>query len=305
MPTDKIASVLRIALRVAAGTLVYAGIVAAAAVLPAAAGLMLTFPAINGLAFFFSADAKAASMARTMLWMPIVNGLLCALYMLVLLALGTRSSTALAGWLLLLLVVALWFACVSGKTVMKGIAPQYQLAYSIAATLIGAVFVIVAVALSGHPGAVPHDAYAAGRENWGWVIEAMLRSKLKIVLFAVALSAFIVAEAYLPISDAARGVLAGLPIVPFGGLVSIAGDPGTGAAERIHIIRGMMISVGLGPALGIWFIYSMSVFFSTRRKLTVGWRNESARFAAVVVGWAACFLIIVAISATINAFGAP
>jgi hypothetical protein len=305
MPTDKIASVLRIALRVAAGTLVYAGIVAAAAVLPAAAGLMLTFPAINGLAFFFSADAKAASMARTMLWMPIVNGLLCALYMLVLLALGTRSSTALAGWLLLFLVVALWYACVSRKTVMEGIAPQYQLAYSIAATLIGAVFVIVAVALSGHPGAVPHDAYAAGRENWGWVIEAMLRSKLKIVLFAVALSAFIVAEAYLPISDAARGVLAGLPIVPFGGLVSIAGDPGMGAAERFHIIRGMMTSVWLGLAVGIWFIYSMSVLFSTRRKLTVGWRNESARFAAVVVGWAACFLIIVAISATINAFGAP
>jgi hypothetical protein len=305
MPTDKMTSILRIALRLAAGTLVYAGIVAAAAVLPAAAGLMLTFPAINGLAFFFSADAKAASMARTMLWMPIINGLLCALYMLVLLALGTRSSTALAGWLLLLLVVALWYACVSGRTVMKGIALQYQLAYSIAAALIGAVFVIVAVALSGHPGAVPHHAYATGWENWGWVVEAMLRSKLKIVLFAVALSAFIVAEAYLPISDAARGVLAGLPIVPFGGLVSIAGDPGMGVAERIHIIRGMMISVWLGPALGIWFIYSMSVFFSTRRKLTVGWRNESARFAAVVVGWTACFLIVVAISAAINAFGAP
>src|SRR3984893_1594802 len=305
MPTDKIAGVLRIALRVGAGTLVYAGTVAAAAVLPAAAGLMLTFPAINGLAFFFSGDAKAAPMARTMLWLPVINGALCALYMLALLAIGTRSSTALAGWLLLLLVVALWYPCVSGKTVMKGIAPQYQLAYSIAATLIGAVFVIVAVALSGHPGAVPHDAYAAGWENWGWVIEAMLQSKLKIVLFAVALSAFIVAEAYLPISDAARGVLAGLPIVPFGGLVSIAGDPGMGAAERIHIIRGMMTSAWLGPAVGIWFIYSMSVLFSTRRKLTVGWGYETARFAAVVVGWTACFLIVVAISATINAFGAP
>jgi len=274
-------------------------------VLPAAAGLMLTFPAINGLAFFFSGDAKAASMARTMLWMPVINGALCALYMLALLAIGTRSSTALAGWLLLLLVVALWYACVSGKTVMEGIAPQYQLAYSIAATLIGAVFVIVAVALSGHPGAVPHDAYAAGWENWGWVIEAMLQSKLKIVLFAVALSAFIVAEAYLPISDAARGVLAGLPIVPFGGLVSIAGDPGMGAAERIHIIRGMMTSAWLGPAVGIWFIYSISMLFSTRRKLAVGWRNEAARFAAVVVGWTACFLIIIAISATIDAFGTP
>jgi hypothetical protein len=305
MPTDKMTSVLRIALRVAAGTLVYAGIVAAATVLPAAAGLMLTFPAINGLAFFFSGDAKAASMARTMLWMPVVNGALCALYMLVLLALGTRSSTALAGWLLLFLVVALWYACASGKTVMEGIAPQYQLAYSVAAALIGAVFVVITVASSARPGAVPHEAYAAGPENWGWVIDAMLRSKLKIVLFAVALAAFIVAEAYFPISDAARGVLAGLPIVPFGGLVSIAGDPGTGAAERIHIIRGMMTSMWLAPAVGIWFIYSISMLFSTRRKLAVGWRNEAARFAAVVLGWTACFLIIIAISAAIDAFGAP
>jgi hypothetical protein len=297
--------VLGIALRVAAGTLVYAGIVAAAAVLPAAAGLMLTFPTINGLAFFFSGDAKAASMARTMLWMPIINGALCALYMLVLLAVGTRSSTALAGWLLLLLVVALWYACVSRKTVMEGIAPQYQLAYSIAATLIGAVFVIVALALSARLGAVPHDAYATGWENWGWVIEAMLQSKLKIVLFAVAFSAFIVAEAYFPISDAARGVLSGLPIVPFGGLVSIAGDPGIALAERIHITRGMMTSVWLGPAVAIWFIYYMSMLYSTRRTLAVGWRNESARFAAVVIGWTACFLIIIAMSAAIDAFGTP
>src|ERR1700738_633932 len=140
MPTDKIAGVLRIALRVGAGTLVYAGIVAAAAVLPAAAGLMVTFPAINGLAFFFSGDAKAAPMARTMLWMPVINGALCALYMLALLAIGTRSSTALAGWLLLLLVVALWYPCVSGETGLQGLAPQYQLRFRIARALIGGVF---------------------------------------------------------------------------------------------------------------------------------------------------------------------
>jgi hypothetical protein len=67
----------------------------------------------------------------------------------------------------------------------------------------------------------------------------------------------------------------------------------------------MMTSVWLAPAVGIWFIYSISVLFSTRRKLAVGWRNEAARFAAVVVGWTACFLIIIAISATIDAFGTP
>jgi len=302
MKPQKVTSVLRIALRIAAGTLVYVVIVASARALPAAAGLMLTFPALNGLAFFFSGDATAASMARTMLWLPVVNGALCALYMLVLLALGTSSSAVLTGWLLLLLVLVLWCACVSRKTIMQGIAPSYQLAYAIGATVIGGVFVFVALRWSAQAGALPHGAYAAGSEHSG-IIAAVLQSKLKIVLFAVALSAFVLSAAWLPISDAGRGVLAGLPIVPFGGLVSVAADPAIALEERIYIMRGMIASVWLGPALAIWFIYYMSRLYSTRRTLAVGWANDLARLAAVVVGWAACFLIVIAISKAIDASG--
>jgi len=65
-----------LAARVAVGTAVYVTIVVLATPLPAAAGLMLTFPALNGLAFFFSEDERAASIAKSMFWMPAVNGVL-------------------------------------------------------------------------------------------------------------------------------------------------------------------------------------------------------------------------------------
>src|SRR3974377_9358 len=97
----------RTALRILAGTAVYLGIIVLAAALPPAAGLMLTFPALNGLAFFFSGDARAASIAKTMLWMPVLNGFLCAAYIMLFLLVG-RSSPTLSGWCLLVGVVILW-----------------------------------------------------------------------------------------------------------------------------------------------------------------------------------------------------
>ncbi len=289
------ASVLRTGLRVAAGTLVYAAIVASARVLPAAAGMMLMFPALNGLAFFFSADAQAASMARTMLWLPVINGALCALYMLLLLSPGASSAMTSAGWLLLVVVIALWCAWVSRKSVMRGIAPRHQLAYALAATALGALSALAALRLAP----VPQDAYGSGAEHAS-ILAAVLQSRLKIVLFAVALTVFTVSAAFWPISDAARGVLSGLPLVPFGGLVSVAADPAMAVAERLEIIRGMTASVWLGPALGVWYIYFMARLYSTRRALRIGWMNEAARFAAVVIGWAACFLVVIAVTAAIK-----
>ena len=59
--------------RVAAGTAVYICLVVLAAPFPHAAGLMLTFPALNGLAFFFAEQPSIGPMARSMLWLPVIN----------------------------------------------------------------------------------------------------------------------------------------------------------------------------------------------------------------------------------------
>jgi len=292
---------LRMALRIAAGTLVYVTIIVLAGVLPPAAGLMLTFPALNGLAFFFSDDGKAAPMARTMFWMPVINGFLCALYIILFLAIGFVSSSALTGWLLLLLVAGFWYAWVSRKIVIGGIKPKHQLAYGIGATLVGIMLVKVASFWTAHPAeALPNEIAVAGWEHAGWIIEAISLSRFKIVLFALALSVFALSAAYLPISDATRGILGGLPIVPFGGLVSVAGDFAMGVQMRFEILRGMLSSVWLGPAVAIWFIYYVSRYYSVRNLIKPEWVNELVRFAAVAAGWIACFAVIIAVSTAIS-----
>jgi hypothetical protein len=68
-------------------------------------------------------------------------------------------------------------------------------------------------------------------------------------------------------------------------------------------MRGMITSVWLGPAIGIWFIYCISRLYSARRALAAAWMNQAARLGAVVIGWAACFLIIIAVSAAMHAAG--
>src|SRR5581483_2973 len=124
-----------VAARVLAGTVVYGVIVVLAAAKPSAAGLMLTFPALNGLAFLFSEDERAQSIARTMLWMPVVNGTLCAGYIVLFLLLAKFVPSALLGWGLLALGVVLWFAWVTRRHVSAGVNDRHRLSFAIAATL--------------------------------------------------------------------------------------------------------------------------------------------------------------------------
>jgi hypothetical protein len=280
--------------RVLAGTTVYVAIVVLAASLPAGAGLMLTFPALNGLAFFFSGDARAASIARSMLWMPVINGALCGGYILLFAGLARTGSPALVAWCLLVVVVLIWYASVSCGRVRAGIASERQLTWAVAATLVGAVLAIVAGAaatrlesgLMTMPG-------MAGAGDGRWIVETILRSRLKIGLFAVALAIFLPVIAYLPISDSTRGILSGMPIVPFGGLVATAADAGMSVDERLAIIAGMARGVWLGPAVAIWFIYGVSRFLNGRTKMPSPAADTAIRFAVLVVGWLAAFAVIV------------
>jgi hypothetical protein len=292
--TRLIAEVMRQTLRVGAGTAVYVAIVVLAAPLPAAAGLMLTFPALNGLGFFFSEDARAAAMARSMLWMPVINGVLCAGYIVAFAALAPTGAATLAAWGPLLMVVLAWYAGVSRRWVGAGIAPARQLAYALAVTLAGVVLAVVAGAVSTRIAsglaALPG---APGVEHAGWIAETIWRSRLKIGLFAVALAVFLPAIAYLPISDSTRGILTGLPIVPFGGLVAIAGDAAISADARLAILAGMLRGVWLAPAVAVWFILCFSRFLDGRAARRSPAADSGVRLAALVAGWLAAFAVVV------------
>jgi hypothetical protein len=267
-------------------------IVVLSGVLPSAAGLMLTFPALNGLAFFFSEPARAAPMARTMLWMPLVNGALCTLYIVLFLQFGSAAPLA-ASILLTSLVVALWIAAVTRKTVTAGVANN-QLAYAVAATVVGVLLVGVALYLSAP--ASPRLVMAPAPV----LTEAIGPIAIKLVLFLVTLLVFLVLTDHVPLPDSVRGILAGLPLVPFGGLLSISADSRTGLDERLSILATMATSIWLAPAVAIWFIYGLSSLYSAMKPRQPRIVDSAVRLAALVLAWLACFAVIVAIGYAID-----
>jgi hypothetical protein len=149
MLSKKVLDVIRLSAQIVVGTTVYTLIVVLASTVPAAAGLMLTFPALNGLGFFFSRQENIEAMAQTMLWMPLLNGALCAAYMLLFLVLGRidGSPTSVA-WVLMVAMTLVWFACVTRNKVSAGIPHDRQLAYGVATSAVGALLVAVVYVIS-------------------------------------------------------------------------------------------------------------------------------------------------------------
>ncbi|MGB6537062.1 MAG: hypothetical protein WBF58_13985 [Xanthobacteraceae bacterium] len=291
--------------RVVVGTAVYVVIVMLATSLPAAAGLMLTFPALNGLAFYFSEDGRAAAIARTMLWMPVVNGVLCAAYVLLFLLLARTLPPTPLGWGLLLAVTAAWFAWVSRQHVRAGIAPPRQLLFATAVTIAGLALAAATMLLMLRFGiSPPRAAIASNPADASWLTDAFARSSPKIALFALTLAIVLSAIEYVPISDAVRGILAGLPIVPFGGLVGIGGDPSLGIDARIQMFLGMIGGLWLGPPIALWYVYYFSRYLSARRRVGARLADSFMRFAALLAAWLVTFVVIVVIAYMISALSA-
>jgi hypothetical protein len=295
----------RLASRIVAGTAVYIVIVALAAPLPAAAGLMLTFPALNGLAFYFSEDERAAAIAKTMFFMPIVNGAFCAAYIALFLLLARVLPPNAVGWGLLVAAAVAWYAWVSRRHVRAGIAPTAQLKLAIAATLAGIVLAAAAMLVLARLGALPvRDASAAEGAGVDWIADALTHGELKIVLFAATLAVFVVAVHYVPMSDSTRGILAGLPIVPFGGLLSIGADTALSPDVRIATYLGMAGGVWLGPSIAMWFIFFFSRYLGARKRIAPPAADSLLRFAALVLAWLATFAMIGMTAYALNALAA-
>jgi hypothetical protein len=101
-----------------------------------------------------------------------------------------------------------------------------------------------------------------------------------------------------------RGILAGLPIVPFGGLVSVAGDSGD-LSEHLNIFERMATSVWLGPAVAIAFIYGYSRYLNTRQPLETTALDSTVKFAVLVAAWFLCGLAILGIAYALSYIGQP
>jgi len=279
--------------RVAAGTAVYICLVVLAAPFPHTAGLMLTFPALNGLAFFFAQQPSIGPMARSMLWLPVINGSLCAAFMIVFLRLlGDVNATVLAGSLAVA-VVAAWIFIAFRPQVIAGIPERRQLPYAIVCTFAGVLLVALAHAVlpEVHFGAADKSMF-----SWQSIDRTILSSKVKIVLFALALAVFLAATTDRRVPDGVRGVLAGLPLVPFGALFSVAALSDLDATEQRRVFENMLQSVALSPAVAIWFIYGFSRYLKSRVIVGSPKLDGLNRFASLIAAWALCGVMIASIS---------
>jgi hypothetical protein len=281
------------------GTFVYTVIVVLAAPFPTATGLFLTFPALNGLAFFFSSQSDVESMARSMLWVPVINGALCAIYILAFLAFAQAPYITFNAWLLVIIIGLAWWRLASLEAIEEGIPADRQVRFGSVVTSTGCVAVVVATVAFGKFVPTQLPMWSVDFTNiLELVLSVLWQSKLKIFLFAMCLAGFLIATARLPLTPSVRGILGGLPVVPFGSLASIAGDGTAGLAERVHTLERMVESVWLGPAVAVWFIYGYSRYLHRRRPWVTG--DAAARFAVLAVGWLLCGAVIAGIAYAIS-----
>lgn len=156
--------------------------------------------------------------------------------------------------------------------------------YAAAAVVAGALAVWIAATFA--TGGGTHDAAHAD----GFLQSALrtiAANCFKIALFVCGIVALLFFSQH--VSDGARGVLAGLPLVPFGGLLSIALMP---TPDREAIFRGMAIGIWLGPAIAILFVLAISTYLSRRAPLNSPLADFFVRFAAVIGGWSACGAVV-------------
>ena len=288
--------------RVLVGAVVYSTVVVLAAPFPGAAGMMLIFPALNGLGFLFAKQASIGAMAKSMLWMPAINGSLCASYIILFLSLaGTISPTVLA-WGLFATVMLAWMLIASRKKVRDGIPEEYQFRCGVIFAVAGMLFTGTACLLQNQGHFAPSiNISEQSIMPWKLIEQTIWQTRFRIGLFAVCLLVFLLSVRYLPISEEDQGVLAGLPIVPFGGLVSVAGDGAMEIGGRVQILDDMLIGVWLAPAIAIWFIYGLSRYLTARQTLPVQLLDDGMRFLILIMGWALCGIAISAITCVLTA----
>jgi hypothetical protein len=284
--------------RLCLGTLVFVVILIFAALHPSAAGLMLTFPALNGLGLLFTAQSNIPETARSMLWMPVLNGLLCAVYIVLFLAFSKAEMANYLAIALFFLITVLWVVAARRERVKKGVAEGHQFGYALGVTFGGALFLVIWHLAAG--GAEPASAVSVIPGFMRFAENVILGNWWKVLIFLLAFAIFLWIANRPGTPNGVRGIFAGLPLVPFFGLLSIAVGRSELFDNRIETFKGLATGLWLGPAVAVWFVFSVSQLLTWRRQFGSSRVDFLARFGVIVAGWVACFATIIALSAAID-----
>jgi hypothetical protein len=273
-----------LAAKVLLGTALYLAVLWQARRNPRAAGMMLTFPTLNGISMLVAEPASLEPIVSSMLLMPIINGLFCAIYLAAFeRAVRGGAAPAASSALLLSFIAGLWFVVAWLITRrLWGIPAAGEIAYLVAASVGGLALTWAFPARSpkARPAVSPTRPEPPIWRNWR-----------RIALFAAALSCVLVADR-LWHAPALLGVLAAMPLVAFFSLHTIASDRARSPAARRDDLAAMGNGVWLGPAVAIAFIVGFWHWLAAVAAHVEGARYLAVGVLSLLAGWSLCLVAI-------------
>jgi len=243
------------------------------------AGMMLTFPMLNGMALV-SARANAGATGASMVPVVTLNGAMCFLFTLAL----AWSETARAHPVeLTLLATALWVCVYAVLQLRNDAVPvRWWTAYTAACLVVS----IVLTLLLWPPCAEVVRASLVRASG----IAGLLESWVRIVLFAGSLLFVLGFAHFFRDAHAAVGRLGALPIVPLFGLYTVASvlasDPA--AVPKLETMRSMVL---VGWMIALVFAIVLAAYVARTSSSRSGMLGH---LAALTAGWAICLAGIVA-----------
>jgi hypothetical protein len=273
-------------LKVLIGTAFYVGLLWVTQRNPRAAGMMLTFPTLNGLVLLMAGPAALEDAASAMLLMPLINVALWAFYLGFFGHLVDRQiAPAMASGGLIGAGAVGWLVVAALITDRKwGVAVAWQWAY-----VPGVLAAGIALTLVLPRRAAPLGAATASRALA--IVQLLQRHRYRVFVFALTLAAIAVMDR-LGASPALLGAVAGAPLVAMFGMQTFVGDGTVTLAARRAALAAMGDGLWLGPAIAITFV---AVYWRALAWLAAnsgGLVYHLVGAAMLVAGWTACLAAI-------------
>jgi hypothetical protein len=285
------------AAKVLVGTLLYVAVLWAARRNPRAAGMMLTFPTLNGITMLVAQSSELSPIVGTMLLVPFINGLLCALYLSGFdravragFSPPAASGVLIAGVFIVWLTTA-WVISQSRWNVPADDRNAYALVLALGGSLLTWLL----------PVRRPKALQSSPPARLGHLLH---RNRIRIGLFAIALSAVLAVDR-LEHSSAVVGLLAALPLIAFFSLHTLASDPELSPAARREELSTMANGVWLGPAVAVVFIVGFWRWLAALAGHVEGAAYLAAGVPSLLIGWGLCLAAIWACEKMLNRTASP
>jgi len=272
------------AAKVLVGTILYVAVLWAARRNPRAAGMMLTFPTLNGITMLVMQPSELSPIVGTMLLIPFINGLFCALYLsgfdrVVRAGFSPPAASGLLiGCVSVVWLTTAWVISQNGWNVPADDRNVYALALVLGGSLLTWLL----------PVRRAKALHASAPARLGHLLH---RNRIRIGLFAIALSAVLIVDR-LEHSPAVVGLLSALPLIAFFTLHTLASDPELSPTARREELAIMANGVWFGPAVAVVFI----VGFWRWLAALAGHVDDTGYLAvgvpSLLVGWGLCIAAI-------------